>query len=75
MERKKKERVTTYFFPNHFSALREIADASGKSVANVLAEALDTYLEEVGAIDTPQTVRPRPEDVREHLERHRKTGD
>jgi|GEM_PF-6693129 len=66
-----KQRYTTYFFPRHFAALEKIAEASSKSVTQVLSEALDTYLEEVGAIkdDERETIAARKEDIRKALEK------
>ena len=66
-----KKRYTTYFFPRHFAALERIAEASKKSVTQVLSEALDTYLTEVGALEDHEreTIAARKEDIRRALER------
>ena len=64
-----KKQYTTYMFPSHFAALQKIAQSSGKSMTQVLTEALDTYLAEVGALDTQETLPPRKEDVKEKLAR------
>ena len=66
--RKKKERYTTYFFPAHVAALKKIAAVSNKNFSQVVAESLDTYLREVGAIDKQETIPARKEDVKRTLE-------
>ena len=65
-----KKRYTTYFFPRHFAALERIAGASNKSITQVLSEALDTYLMEVGALreEERETIAARKEDIKEALE-------
>ena len=66
-----KRRYTTYLFPRHLSALEEIAKLSGKSVTRVLTEVLDTYLSEIGAIESPETTSPSKGALRAWLQRSR----
>lgn len=67
-----KKRYTTYLFPRHLAALEEIAALSKKTVTQVLSESLDTYLHEVGAIDSPETTSPSKEVVQDTIARARK---
>lgn len=71
MKKEKKQRLTTYLFPKHIEAMRQIASMSGKTMTTVLAEALDSYLSEVGAIDETETLGPQKEKVKERLQKQR----
>jgi hypothetical protein len=62
-----KKRYTTYLFPSHLAAIEKIARVSNKSAAQVITEALDTYLTEVGALDKPATVPPSKGDIAQRL--------
>lgn len=66
-----KKRYTTYFFPSHFAALERIATVSNKSITQVLSEALDTYLSEVGALPESEkaTIAAQKKDIQRALER------
>ena len=68
MKRTKKERYTTYFFPSHLAGLKRVAEISHRSLPQVLAEAVDSYLVEVGALEKRETLPVSPQDIKKRIQ-------
>ena len=73
-DREVKKKYTTYLFSSHLSALEKIARISNKSITQVISEALDTYLLEVGALDKQKTIPPTKGAVAERMKKEASDG-
>lgn len=64
-----KERFTSYLYAGHISSIRRLAEETGLPINQLLSQALDEFLEDIGYQDQNQVPHL---DLEEYLEQRRK---
>lgn len=64
-----KERFTSYLYSGHISMVREISEETGLPINQLLSQALDEFLEDIGYQDEDQVPHV---DLKEYLKQKKK---